>query len=260
MDLFDVVKSCFRRWYIVLPLLLIAAWYSHHIYTSVKPVYYSQAVIGVSPPDKRIDQAAPGEGVPRNGLLDLGGASLITNMATLSLSDSSVRGQVAAAGGRADYTVRMFPVPGTMPELPLIMIEATEPDAVSASKTVELVVAQADSALRTLQQQARVPDSQMVTPFVVSPQSVPAAGMPSRTRSTVAVFVGCAGVAILVGIVADVLLSRWGARRRKRQQTSHQDTAIGGRDTDGSGTADEASGDRQPDARATVGEVGSDSR
>ena len=142
----------------VLPLLLIAAWYSHHVYTSVKPVYYSQAVIGVSPPDKRIDQAAPGEGVPRNGLLDLGGASLITNMATLGLGDSSVRGQVAAAGGKPDYTVRMFPVPGTMPELPMIMIEATEPDAVSASKTVELVVAQAGSALRTLQQQANVPN------------------------------------------------------------------------------------------------------
>jgi hypothetical protein len=223
MDLFDLVKSCVRRWYVVLPLLLLAAYFSHHIYTSVKPVYYSSAVIGVAPPNTRVDQAAaPGEGVPRNGLLDLGGASLITNMATLGLGDSSVRGQVAAAGGRPDYTVRMFPVPGTMPELPMIMIEATEPDPLAASKTVELVVAQADSTLRTLQQQANVAGNQMVTPFVVSPQSEPAPGMPSRTRSTIAVFVAGAGISILVTLLADVLLTRRTTSRRERRQTVAQ--------------------------------------
>ena len=256
MDLFDVVKSCFRRWYVVLPLLIIATWFSHHIYKSVQPVYYSQAVIGVSPPVTRVDQAAPGEGVPRNGLLDLGGASLITNMATLGLGDSSVRSQVAgswAAGGRPDYTVRMFPVPGTMPQLPLIMIEATEPDPVAAAKTVELVIAQADPVLRTLQQQAQVPNSQMVTPFVVSPPSKPVAGMPSRTRSTVAVFVALAGLAILAGLAADLLLNGWKERRRTRQQTAVQAT-------DGADTADGASNALAQGEDAAVGEVAVDSR
>ena len=51
MDLFDVVRSCFRRWYVVLPLLLIAAWFAHDIYTSVKPVYYSNAVVGLAAPN-----------------------------------------------------------------------------------------------------------------------------------------------------------------------------------------------------------------
>jgi len=251
--LFDVVKSCFRRWYIVLPLLLIAAWFSHHIYASVKPVYYSQAVIGVAPPNTRVDQAAlPGEGVPRNGLLDVGGAALITNMATLGLSDSSVRGQVAVAGGSADYTARMFPVPGTMPELPLILVEATEPDPLSASKTVELVIAQADPTLRTLQQQANVPVDQMVKPFIVSPPSVPVPGTPSRTRSTVAVFVACAGLAILVGLVADVLLTRWAERRRKRQQTAVKST-------EGADTADGTSNSLPQEEHSAVGEVTVDS-
>lgn len=218
MDLFDVVKACFRRWYVVLPLLAVAAWYSHHIYASVKPVYYSQAVIGISPPNLRVDQAAtPGEGVPRNGLLDVGGASLITNMATIGLTDSAVRMQVVNGGGKWDYTAKMFPVPGTMPELPLIMIEATESEAWAASKTVELAVAQADPVLKKLQQQAGVPDDQMVTAFVVSPQSEPWPAMPSRTRSTIAVFVALTGLAILVGLLTDVLLVRWGARRRKRR-------------------------------------------
>jgi hypothetical protein len=218
VDLFDLVKSCIRRWYIVIPLLIVAAWYSHHVYASVKPVYYSSAVIGVTPPNSRIDQAAaPGDAVPRNGLLDVGGASLITNMATLALGDSGIRTQVVASGGAADYTVKMFPVPATMPELPMIMVEATEPDPLTASKTVESVVGQAGSTLRALQQQAGVPDDQMVTPFVVSPQSGPWPGMPSRTRSTIAVFVALAGAAVLAGLLTDVLLSRWSARRRRNR-------------------------------------------
>lgn len=253
MDLFDVVRSCIRRWYVVLPLLLIAAWFGRHTYMSAKPVYYCQAVIGIAPPNTRVDQAAaPGAGVPRNGLLDAGGASLIANMATLGLSDSSVRGQVAVAGGSEDYTARMFPVPATMPEIPLIMIEATEPDPLSASKTVELVVVQADSTLRTLQQQATVPDDQMVKPFVVSPPSVPAPGMPSRTRSTIAVFVALAGLTILVGVMADVLLTRWAERRRKRQQTAVKST-------DGADTADGTSNSLPQDEHSAVGAVTVDS-
>jgi hypothetical protein len=205
-----------------------------------------------------VDQAVPGEEVPRNGLLDVGGATLVTNLAVIGLRDPSVQARVVAAGGKPDYWTRMFPVPASMPELPLIMIEATEPDPIAASKTVELVVAQADSTLRTLQQQASVPDDQMVKAFVVSPPSAPAAGMPSRTRSTIAVFVAGAGLAILAGLVVDVLLMRWKARRQKRQQTRVQ-TADGPDTVDGADTAD---GARQvhPQNGHAADEVAADSR
>jgi hypothetical protein len=251
MDLFDLVKSCIRRWYVVIPLLIVAAWYSHHVYKSVQPVYYSNAVIGVTPPNMRIDQAAAGESVPRNGLLDVGGASLIANMATLSLGDSSIRSQVAATGGASDYTVKMFPVPATMAELPMIMIEVTEPDPVIAANTVELTVAQAGPTLRTLQQQAGVPDDQMVTPFVVSPPSKPSPGMPSRTRSTVAVFVAGAGLALLAGLLVDVLLSRWSARRRRTR------TPAVPTDIENVATADATTNGRAQNNH-TVGEVSVD--
>ena len=251
MDLFDVARSCFRRWYVVLPLLLVALWYSHKMYTSAKPVYYSNAVISVAAPSTRVDQAPVGVPIPRNGLLDLGGASLITNMAAIGLRDPDVVAKIVAAGGRPDYTSRMFPVPGTMPELPLVMIEATEPDPASASKTVELVVAQADSTLRTLQQQADVPDDQMVKPFVVSPPSAPVSGMPSRTKSTISVFVAGAGLAVLAGVVADVFLTRWKARRQKRQRIPAAPQSVD--------AADAAEDDDSQNSRA-ADEVAMDSR
>ena len=217
MDLFDVAKACFRRWYVFLPLLLIVAWFSHSVYSSVKPVYYSQAVIGLAPPSTRIDNVPPGVPLPRNGLLDIGGASLIANMAAVGLREPSAVDRVVAAGGLPDYVSRMFPVPGTMPQLPLIMIEATDADPAEVSKTLELVVAQAEVTLRTLQHQAQVPEDQMVAPFVVSPPSTPAAGMPARMRSTIAIFVAGAGLSVLLTVVVDVLLTRRKSRTLQRK-------------------------------------------
>ena len=46
----------------------------------------------------------------------------------------------------------------------------------------------------------------MVAPFVVAPPSAPVPGMPSRTRSTVAIFIVGAGLSVLLTVVADILL------------------------------------------------------
>jgi hypothetical protein len=62
--------------------------------------------------------------MPRNGLLEIGRASLIANVAALGLREPSVVDRVVAAGGLPEYVSKMFPVPSTMPQLPLMMIEA----------------------------------------------------------------------------------------------------------------------------------------
>lgn len=213
MDLFDVARSCARRWYVFLPLLLIVGWFSYDVYSSVKPVYYANAVIGLTPPSTKIYNAPQGVSLPRNGLLDIGGADLIANMAAVGLREPSAVDRVVAGGGIPDYVSRMFPVPtGTSP-LPIVMVEATAADPAAVTRTLELVIAQADVTMQALQQQARVPEDEMVTPFVVSPPGTPAAGMPARTRSTIAIFVAGAGLAVLVTVVLDVLLVRRKARK-----------------------------------------------
>lgn len=214
MDLFDVARSCARRWYVLLPLLLIVGWFSYSVYSAVKPVYYSSAVIGIAPPSVRVDDVPPGVPLPRNGLLDIGGAPLIANMAAVGLREPSAVDRVVAAGGLPTYVSKMFPVPATMQQLPLIMVEVTDADPAAVTTTLDLVVAQADVTLRNLQQNARVPDDQMVEPFVVSPPGEPAVGTPSRTRSTIAIFFAGAGLAVLVTVIADLLLTRFGANRR----------------------------------------------
>jgi hypothetical protein len=213
VDLFDVARACARRWWVFLPLLLIVGWFSYDVYNSVKPVYYGNAVIGLTPPSTKIYNAPQGVSLPRNGLLEIGGADLIANMAAVGLREPSAVDRVVKGGGIPDYVSKMFPVPtGTSP-LPIVMVEATNADPAAVTRTLELVITQADVTLRALQRQAQIPEDQMVTPFVVSPPSAPAAGMPARTRSTIAIFVAGAGFVVLVSVVVDALLVRRKARR-----------------------------------------------
>jgi hypothetical protein len=197
-------------------------WFSYSAYSSVQPVYYSNAVVGLAAPSARVDNAPQGVPISRNGLLDVGGAGLIANMTALGLRDPAVVDRVVAAGGLPDYDAKMFPSPANMQQLPLIMIEATNADRAAVSMTIELVVAQAEVTLRTLQQQAKVPGDQMVVPFVVSPPSTPAAGMPSRTRSTIAIFVAGLGLSVAVTVLVDVLL----VRRRQRIKAAPKPTST----------------------------------
>ena len=216
-NLLKVIRACARRWYIVLPILAVSVWYAFGYYTSIKPVYYANAVVAATSSNEQTPYSGDGRAVPRNGLLDIGGASLIMNMVVLGFDDPGVRAGVVEAGGKGNFTARMFPSPpgAVQAPLPLIMIEATEPDADSATKTVELAADQVDPILATIQGQAGVPRPQMVRAVKAStPKAV--VGIPSRNKTTILIFAGGAGLAVLVALGADALINTLGQRRERR--------------------------------------------
>lgn len=222
MDLFDIVKSCLRRWYVVLPILLITSWLAYGAYTSVRPVYYANTAVTIAPANSYIQFAGEGKPSPRNGLLEAGGATFITNLAVLGFDDT-VRARVVAAGGQPNFTVRMFPVAAggqstvqTQVQLPLILIEDTESDPRSATKTVELASQEVQPILDQLQRAAGVPEDQMVKAI---PAAAPTAvmGTPSRGRKVISTVFAGGCIAIVSGVVADVLILR--RRRRRTSET-----------------------------------------
>jgi hypothetical protein len=212
VDLFDVARACARRWYVFLPLLLLTTWFTYSTYNGVKPVYYTQAVVGLTPQNVR-NYGQPGP-LPVNGLLESGGPGLIANMSLFGFRDPEVIQKVIAGGGSADYKVKMFPGPGNAPPLPLLTIDTTQPDSDTAARTMELVVAQADQIVKNVQRQAGVSESQLVGTVVVSRPGRPVSGTPSRVRSAVSIFAGGLGLSVLASVIADVVLSRREGRRR----------------------------------------------
>ncbi len=221
MDLFDVARACFRRWYVFLPLMVVVVWFSHNAYSSVKTVHYASATIGFAPPS--VVRPDSGE-VRRNALVDTGGAALLANLLAMALKDPAVVQQVVASGGLPDYNSKVMELPPPGGQLPLVMIEATNEDPVAVTHTLELAVAQADTTLRTLQRNAGVPEDRMVGPFVVQPPGVPVPGMPSRTRSTVTIFVAGTGIAVLLTVLFDVQFVRRRARRIGFEHASATDS------------------------------------
>jgi len=252
LDLFDVVRSCFRRWYIMIPLLLLTAWYAHQAYASVKPVYYSQAVIGLAPPSYRIDQAVAGQPVPRNGLLDIGGAPLLANMTALSLKQPTVVNRVVALGGMPDYIARMFPTPPNAQPIPLVMIENTASDPAASMKTLELVTNEMSSALEAIQRQANVPPTMMVNSFLVSPPSRPVAAMPTRTRATASIAVAGIGLSVLTTVFVDVLLDRRRKRVEERPKAASDNQPSPSPDRPSGDVAESDSDDPESDSEVPV--------
>jgi hypothetical protein len=216
MDSFNLKRSCVRRWYVIVPLLLMTAWYSHHFYGTVQPVYSAKTVIGLTAPSLKVSQYAPGAKIPQNGLLDVGGADLIANQLALGLRGQSVLDRVVAAGGVPWYVVSLLP--GTNEQLPIIVIEGRASKPTQVTTTLDLLVAQSAVTLRSLQQQAHVPEDQMVIPFVVSPPKTPSAAYPTRVRWTLERFLAGVGVSILLTVLVDVLLTRRKSPAQQRKQ------------------------------------------
>lgn len=220
-----VIRVCARRWYVVLPILAVSVWYAFGYYTSIKPVYYANAVVAATSSNEQVPYTGDGRPVARNGLLDIGGASFIMNMVVLGFDDPGIRAGVVEGGGKGNFTARMFPSPAgaVQAPLPLIMIEATEPDAVSATKTVELAANQVDLILAGVQGQAGVPESQMVRAIKAStPKAV--VGIPSRNKTTILIIAFGAGIAILAALGLDALI-RWqshGGKPRRRAKAPGQ--------------------------------------
>jgi hypothetical protein len=196
---------------------LLTGLYSSYVYASVKPVYYANSVVGVVVPSSVVQLAAPGAVVPRNGLVDSGGPSLLAYMTVIGLNDATFKAQhLNSAGQPLNYTAKMFPVAGNQPQLPLVMIEATGPDAETVSKTVQNATQLADPVLRNLQVTAGVPGDQLAKAFITSGASVPSAGTPSRTKSVIAIALAGIALSVLAGLLVDFLAARSAAARDNR--------------------------------------------
>lgn len=240
MDLFDVVKACFRRWYVVLPLIAISVVSAMQVYKSVQPVYYANAVVGMAPANSQVQFAAPGSGLPRNGLMEAAGPSFIAQLVVLAMKDPGVVARVVADGGQPNYEVKMFPVLPNSPQLPLLMVEATEPDPASSQKTVQVVSQQVPVVLRQVQAQAGVPDELQVRGISPAPPSPPVAAAPSRTKSGVALILGGVLLSILAAVIVDTVLSR-----RKSRKSAARAGVSGAADVPADSPITHAAGDKQ---------------
>jgi hypothetical protein len=230
MDALDVLRACYRQKYVVLLLLLIVAWIVFHPHNSAKPAYYSDTIVGLAPPNLQWPIGCDRVPAPRNGLLEIGGEDLVTSMAVFAFNQPSVKAQVVAGGGSANFFAEMAKTIDTAgkpgPDKPLIRIEAIAEDPHVAQKTAQLAAAETDRILADLQQEAGVPNDQMVKAIAITPASVPVT--PTQSPRKLAIYRAMIGIAVVifVSVGVDSVFSRRRRRHKNRGAGSSSDGSL----------------------------------
>lgn len=210
MNVADTLRALIRRWYIVVPGLLLAAAVAVGAWVAVKPAYERSAT----------QLLLPGEGVMPEGatnpFLFLGGLSQATDVLVRTLSSGETVEEVVGRYPGTEVEVRRDPTTSG----PVVWTTVTAQSDADAAGALEAMLAQAESALARLQteQNVRARDEITITTLTQDTESTPQ----QRTRMVLAAGAGAAAVAatLVVASLVDGLARRRGGRGGNRRKMS----------------------------------------
>lgn len=218
MDAVDILKICFRRWYVMLPILIGAAGVSYQLIETQETTYTAAASYGLVQPGL---SSATGE-LERNPLgsdgSDLVGAALEAQLNSRvtqqQLGGESTRGWgPGESDNGSSYSVKI-PLYETTYE-----VRAYGPDEQEVQDVVNRVIEAAPDIADELQTRAGAPVAVRYEPFVLAPTQVDMLPATSALKLVIAVM----GVGTLVGAAWSIVADRLLRRRRVGE-----DTALGG--------------------------------
>lgn len=218
MDAVDILKICFRRWYVMLPILIGAAGVSYQLIESRETTYTAAASYGLVQP--RLTSAT-GE-LERNPLgsdgSDLVGealeAQLNSRVTQQQLGSESTRGWgPGESDNGSSYSVKI-PMYETTYE-----VRAYGPDEQEVQDVVNRVIEAAPDIADELQTRAGAPTAVRYEPFVLAPTQVDALPATSTLKLVIAVM----GVGTLVGAAWSIVADRLLRRRRVGAGTAPHD-------------------------------------
>ncbi|MGH4023613.1 MAG: hypothetical protein ACRDRV_03415 [Pseudonocardiaceae bacterium] len=195
MDLLAAIRIAVRRWYILVPLVVLSVLGSLAVRNQVQPSYEIEGVLPIVPPYVSTQEAT--DQLERNKFVDVSGTSSI--MATLGDS-AEIRRAVEERGGDAGYVIAAASGAVTV----TIRTDSVE----RALATFRLVREELGSRLDTLQRSTGVPAAFRVT---ISDALAPTGGLASATGSNRAMMASL-GLGLILSLAAcvfiDYLLSR----------------------------------------------------
>ena len=215
MDTIDILKICFRRWYVMLPILLGAAGVSYQLMQAQVTTFTAATSYGLVQPD------LPAGSVDERNPLGADGKALVGAALEAQLSSREMQAKLGSAATRgwgpgeirndSSYSVKI-PQNETTYE-----VRAWGEDEQAVRDVVERVIKAAPRIADEVQAQVGAPAAVLYRPFVLAPTQVEALPSTSRMKLVVAVM----GVGGLMGaawsIVADRILRQVERRRPERR-------------------------------------------
>lgn len=175
MDILTVVKTIFRRWLVVVPIILITAAIAYSVGSSIKPEYAISGTVLLA---------------AESGAVSVGNDSVAVVTAPVLaelLRSLAVNKRMADAGAAAPYTIDVDPITS------ILRVTASGRDGPANIRTAEVVLDNLDEELRRLEITANVPEGNRALVRLLSrPNDQPGGGLPSASGSAFLVPAGIA--------------------------------------------------------------------
>ena len=195
VDAFDVIKVCFRRWWVLLPVILLALGSGLGLLQQQKPVYYGFGAFALV--YTHGDALMPGGADPRNeNPLSGNGAALLGEAMGADFSSATSQERYGGVGNK-----------GTSPSQPdddsffhvgvpqgssAYLVETWGPSPQGVRKVVDSVMAAAPKKASEIQDRAGAPPKSQYTTFITSPTQV--VEMPPQSRLKLILAVSAVGL------------------------------------------------------------------
>lgn len=207
MNFADTLRGLWRRWYIVIPGLLISASLAVGAYFAIDPGYERSSVQLLIPGADSMPEGA-------NPFLFLGGLSPAADVLVRAVGSKNVLNEVVVEHPGVDIAISR----DTTTAGPVVLIVVTAASDAAAADVLGLLVDRTATTLDDLQKAENIPAKNRVTvlPLTVDTQSI----LQQRSRLLGTAGVGLGGVVLtllLAGLVEGVSVKR---RQRKTAKVS----------------------------------------
>ena len=213
MDLFDVASACRRRWYVVVPLLVLTAMAAIFAYFTVPTVYQASSVVGLGP--------SPTTGGEGNGILNNGGTVMLANVTAIGLSSPEVTEQIENDAGATEFTAEVVAVPGG--QMPMVELTTRAHDLETAERALVVANERAQEEVNRIQADAGIGERSFGVVYQVSSGTEIDVLTPGRTRLLVGILGLGIVASVVIGFYWDLVLT---GRRRRRRPDLANDTGT----------------------------------
>jgi hypothetical protein len=218
VDARDVLRVCVRRWWVMVPVLALAAGSGVGLSTELKPEYFgfgSYALVFAHSNASHSKQADPRAANPLSGRDGaLLGEALLSELTTPQLEGSVGGSNRGWPKGQPD-TGLAYRI-GVSESSKSFLVETWGDDPSMVAKTVDAVLAEAPLRSKLIQSRAGVQEGSQFTTFVTAPTQVVAV----PPQSWVKVLLTLLGIGLIGGATLSVFIDRLIARPKQRTRRS----------------------------------------
>ncbi len=216
MDIWDLTKLVFRRWYVFLPLLVATVALVLTAGVSVKPDYSASGHVQLIPATESASAAREAGRVP-NPWGDLGFAALGTAVNLKVSQDEKLMKELVAAGLTDSFSITMAW------NVSYFSIEAVGKTPEQASGTVQRIMKTVSDEVAAQQAQFDVAPNDMITTLALDRGDKVEAVTSTRTRVLVVV----AGVGLMVSVAGSIVVDALLRRRQRRRDFDAAEEMLG---------------------------------